>query len=224
MKNQGCASFNGTRGSGKTALANSLIEYRKVNRRLVVTPFAEEWEGDPVRSRSGFHGRCDALSDRVSREPFAVVYEPRDESESDAVARAAEWASTIRDCTLIVDEAHDSCSAHDCPRELLTFAKRGRHYNAALWCLAQRPVDLHAGLRAELHANEAWYLRLVEHTDLDSLRARRGQEFADRVARLKMLHALKLMPSMEEPVEYRLEFVKGRRTARLLERSQLSKL
>lgn len=219
----GCLSINGTRGSGKTALANSLIEYRKRWHRIVVTPFAEEWEGDAVRERGLFHSMCDEISEKP-RAPFAIVYEPRNESESDAVARAAEWAATIRNCTLIVDEAHDSCSAHDCPRELLTFAKRGRHYGCELWAISQRPVDLHSSLRAELHANEAWYLRLVEHNDLQVLRERRGREFADRVARLEMLHALKLEPATESPVEYRLKFVKGRRTAKLMERASLSPL
>lgn len=175
----------------------------------MVTPFHDEWPelGRNVMvctTREEFDAACEWASGGPGR--FAIVWTPPHARAPMAVGIAAEWAMHLGDCTLIVDEAHDSCNNRVCSDEILTCVKQGRHYNVGVWCISQRPSDVHASLRAELHASEAYYCRLVEHRDLDVLRGRRGDKFARRVSRLRDLQVLRLDPSREHPLALQVQF------------------
>lgn len=217
-----CLSVSGSRGTGKSTLVHLLAQERSVRRVLVLDPLGDWKESSPDKD-DGFVEHVAVTTADVARylddsyiidnksDEFSIAMVP-ETSEEFAAIYLSGWAKHLRNCTLILEEAHGAC-AHPCSEELMQFAKRGRHYNCGLWTVSQRPSDIDPNLRAELNASESWYLRLVEKVDLDVVKSRRGSDFADLVADAPNFTAFRIQPGTRGWDEYhvtpnRLHFVR----------------
>lgn len=193
----GCLSVSGSRGTGKSTLVGHLLNYRGVRRRIILDPLEDYPKKVECHARS-----IEAVDNYLDDDfmevttPFSVAYTPDDLPEVAAVEHLTNWAFYMRNCVLMVEEAHESLVHPDCPRNVIRMAKRGRHFNVGLWCISQKPKDISPHLRSELNANETWYLRLSEEDDLSLLAKRRGPEFADLVRDLPNFQAVRVVPGV----------------------------
>lgn len=217
MKRARHLSVSGVTGMGKTSLVRILFNEREERRRIIVDP-KNEYAGDVERvvySKAELDAYLADVKVGDASWPFSVAYVPDDVPEPDAVEHAASWADYLEEVLLVVDEAHDSCSAKTCKPKIITLAKRGRDAGVAVWCCSQRPVDIHPSLRSELLGQEAWYLRLAEKNDLDFVRDRRGADFELKIKKLPELETVRLLPAEEIAENYRIEFTPGLRVGSL---------
>lgn len=182
-----CLSIYGRRRTGKTTGGRAQLRQRKVSRYLVVTPFNDDFpEADLCTTAEEFHDRCEEAEDQ---ERFAIVYCPSDETQTEAVERASEWALSLGFCVLVVDEAHASCSARNLDEnaKVVLVAKQGGHFGVGLWCFGQRPADVAPALRSELEGYEAYYFRLKGSANLRHVAESHDKELAERVRKLPRL-------------------------------------
>lgn len=212
--------ISGASGSGKTSLVRGLFRRRRVTARLI-GDMEDEYEGSAetvCRTREDLHAVLSEI-DEGGYESYSVRYAPdlpvTDDAdliaqhEANEAGYLAQWALRLGECVCLLDEAHNCCGQHTCSGHTLTLAKRGRKRDAFLWAASQGPFDVKTSVRKELRAAEAWYLLLVEENDLEILRRSRGSEFADRVAHLPILHALRVLPHAREPEEWVIEWGRG---------------
>lgn len=216
---KGCLSVSGTRGSGKSTLIKALFRHNRVRRRLtldVMDDYGEEhyWTAHTEQEVYDYLNTLPPPEENPDVE-FSLRYVPEDMEEPDAVNVLVRWSQYLRRNVVTIEESHDSLSNRADPKEVTRFAKRSRHYEADLWTSGQRPSDIAAGIRSELHANECWYLRHAEQIDLDVMARRRGPEFADRVASLEILHALRVTPLAQEPELWKIDYHPYPRITRL---------
>jgi hypothetical protein len=192
-----CLSVSGSRGTGKSTLVHALRVERNVRRFLVMDPLGD-YKGK-VDCYASTSKEVDTYFDDelLVTDDFSLAYAPDDMSESDAASYLADMAFYLRNCTLIIEEAHDAARHPDCPPNLVKLAKRGRHFNVGLWTVSQRPSDISPHLRSELNSNESWYLRLSEVIDLEVMQQRRGKDFAKEVSMLPNFTAVKLEPGIQ---------------------------
>lgn len=206
-----CLSIVGARGSGKTTLAHALLVKRNVRRRLILDPMDEYDKCATTRVASEQELFAYFKSIEQSGE-FSVRYVPEDQSEADAAAYMAEVAYSLENCTMLMDEAQEAANVRADPTVLVRICKRGRHRRVALWCVSQRPSDIHPSLRAELNASESWVLRLAEWRDLEIIRQRRGPQVSALVARLPPMQAIRIVPDRSGVTRWRVRHpLKGRK-------------
>jgi hypothetical protein len=211
-----CLSISGARGTGKSSLCRGLISLRQVSRAFIFDPLDEYPADATARTEDELAKLAEAWTEDtaeivryVPEVPDGIDPEDMAEEEGRQAGILAQWAMSLGNTVLVVDEAHDACGRHSCSPQMLRAVKRGRHWGVFVWTISQRPTDIHPSIRAELNAQEAWYLRLAENRDLDALAARRGKEFAARVATLDQLHALRLDPLEQTPEEWVILFRKS---------------
>jgi hypothetical protein len=219
--------INGASGSGKTSLMRALLARRNVRRLLI---FDTEDEYEPQATIHCYSARelYDALSDITPDHEFSVRYVPPEapaDREPDEVleqigkeaGHLCQWAMSLGDCVVAIDEAHESAHRKYLDARTLRCVKKGRKRGVFAWVSSQRPADIDISVRSELLSVEAWYLLLVENADLDVLHQRRGREFAQRVASLPPLSAFRLTPHSQEPEEWKISF-RGERLPPILTR------
>lgn len=204
----------GATGTGKTSLARWILSTRAPARRLILDPLGDR-PSSLAAAAAGRVFRSARELDQVLREhgpggswQYALVPPAGREPEYAAyLARLAEWAGEHGGpLWLVLEEAAAAARFGDCPPDLIRIAQRGRHVGVSIMALSQRPGSIHPDVRSELASGEAWFLRLVDWRDRQYLRERRGREFADRVARLAPLHALRVDPMADEAEPWAIEF------------------
>lgn len=199
--------FAGATEMGKTAAAQVLLCDRRIRRRLVLDGQHDYQEGEHVQVVvSDLQQLEDYLADVGPGDEFSVAMQPTSDDEAGLAEAMADLAWELGDCTLVVEEADVSLHASNKPVIARRIARRGRHRNVGLWPSSQRPGDVAPNIRSQLQAHEAFYFRLGGNTDFDILASERGRAFAERVADLPALHALRVKPPTREPELWHVSF------------------
>lgn len=208
----------GCSGAGKSVLARALLFRRRGHRRGILD-VEDEYDGaaeDVARTRGELHA---LLTDIREKDPesFSVRYVPEppevnEETDDDAALKRfysrecgwfLRWMMSLGKVgdpiVAVVDEAHESMAQNFASSHSVRFAKKARKRGGLLWTISQRPSDVTTSIRSELSSQEAWFMRLVDHNDLQFLRAFRGKEFEERVSRLPNFHALRVVHDKREP-------------------------
>lgn len=192
---------------GKTAAAQALLRDRGIRRRIVFDPQHDYVERENVQVVvSELDQVRGYLEDVHPGDDFSIALQPTSDDDAGQAEALAVIAWEHGDCVLVVEEAEEALSAAARPLEVRRLAKKGRHRNIGVWPSSQRPGDVAPGVRSQLQAHEAFFFRLAGNTDLDMLAGLRGREFADRVADLPQLHALRVVPGSREPELWHVSF------------------
>lgn len=178
-------------------MVRALLRDPRLPPRLLVLDLNDDYEaGVDVELVAATRDEVlDYIEDLEPGSPFSVAYRPDDESPPEAAAFLARLAWSLGDCVLVLDEAHQSCSARvGCPPEVLQVARQGRKRRVSLIVASPRPTHVDPDLRAEAYACEVYLLRLSRADDLRDVTLERGREFSDEVARLQRLHVRRVTP------------------------------
>ncbi len=135
-------------------------------------------------------GAPDLFWSSLHRDNFRIVYRPTWYD-----ARRQLCPGFIQFCRLcfrrgdlwmIVDEAHQFCSPHSIPAELLTVARLGRHREVSLLYVTQSFTAVERTLTR--NTNCFCFFRIFDDLELEGIRRRCGsQEIADQVRSLQKL-------------------------------------
>ena len=201
---QVCIVCSGARGSGKSSTFRALITSRNPERRIFFDP-KRDFSAFAEKTVTSVKDMLKYLADVENDWPFSVSYIPKDLPRPLALASICREAERLQDCTVIADELHSATKHHEVDPFVIQFVRECRHSNCGFWGASQQPHDVSIDIRSQLNSGEAFYMLLVEKSDLDVLRARRGKEFADRVQRLPPLHGFRLQPTTLEPEPFRVD-------------------
>lgn len=175
------------KGSGKTYRVAQMVQ---ASERVAVFDLVREQAYNTCQSFNG-KPRDFAAHIAPSRNKFQCVYRPITIEPNKDLVIVPELEPFIKLCylrgnmTMVIDEAHLICSGRNCPRSLLMSCLVGRHRQLNIVVVAQRFVGIHGSLRA--NADEFWFWRIIEPTDLEGVADRCGSETAEQVAQLRPL-------------------------------------
>lgn len=173
----------GPKDSGKTFYARQL--YLASPRAIVFDPADDEYEGkkiygnprqarDAVMRRGNFH---------VHYIPLVIEHQQGQGIEAPGLDYLCSLVWAAKDCTLMIDEAHEVCSSHSIPNRLLTLVRMARHRCVSVTWMAHGFADVSPKLRK----NTDYFIfhRIHEYIDLEEIKRRCGNEVRDAVASLR---------------------------------------
>lgn len=175
------------KGSGKTYRVAQMVGQAE---RIAVFDLVRE---DAYNVCQSYNGKprdfAEAIHPKVKN--FRAVYRPNIIEPDKDLVICPELEPFIKLCylrgdmTMVIDEAHLICSGRNCPRSLLMSCLVGRHRRLSIVVVAQRFVGVHGSLRA--NADEFWFWRIIEPSDLEGIADRCGPEVAEQVQGLRVL-------------------------------------
>lgn len=173
----------GKRGSGKSYLANKLIEN---HHRLFIFDTLSEYEQGVVFGTENWE-LCLEFWRKVYRDNFRLVYRPIDpEAEIDEIC---ELLFELGNVTFLVEEIDCYCTAYKIPPAFAHIIQRGRHKNITLIGVTQRPFGVHRLLTSQ--AKEIYVFNTNEPRDREYLRTLLGQEIDAKLDSLKQYEYVK---------------------------------
>lgn len=121
---------------------------------------------------------------------FAVVYQPVIINlRENGLIDAPEFQPILKLCHLrgdmyfIIDEAHLLCNSRNCPAELVMASYVGGHSGFSMILIAQSFSGIHPIIRR--NADEFYFWKLIEPSDLEGVSDRCGSAVAEKVAELR---------------------------------------
>ncbi len=167
----GVTAIWGGRGSGKTTLAQKSIKPLLKGRRVVVI--------DPMATDG--HARAADAAAALYEGASGVTLSSANPAEAVPMIYAA-WAAsqTDRPIFIICDEAPAYLASTTPNLERVMF--QGRHRGFGMLILGQRPAAVHAQIRSQVETS--FWMRLMDHVDLDTARRVIGPERASELSKL----------------------------------------
>lgn len=173
----------GKRGSGKSYLANKLIENEK---RLFIYDTLSEYNQGVVFGTEE-REQCLEFWRRVYIKHFRMIYRPLNpEVEIDDIC---DLIYSLGDVTLLVEEIDCYCSAFKISHNFAQIVQRGRHRNITLIGVTQRPYGIHRLLTSQ--AKEIYIFNTNEPRDREYLRTLLGQEIDAKLDSLQKYQFVK---------------------------------
>lgn len=170
----------GKRGTGKSYLANKLIE--KANRLLIYDTLGEYESGVVFEPSERFR----EFWKRVYRKNFRLIYRPLNpEAEIDEIA---ELVFLLGNMTFLVEEVDCYCTSWQISDALAHIIQRGRHKDITLIGVTQRPFGIHRLLTSQ--AKEIYVFGTNEPRDRDYLKMLLGSEIEAKLDQLKQYEYL----------------------------------
>ena len=180
----------GKRGSGKSYLANKLIENEQ--RVLIFDTLSEYTDGVVFEEHEEFIGFWRAIYQR----PYRLIYRPlRPDEEIELIA---DLVYAIGNITFLVEEIDCYCTSYQITESFAHIIQRGRHNNITLIGVTQRPYGIHRLLTSQ--AKEIYIFSTNEPRDREYLRTLLGQEIEpmlDRLEQYQYLHWKDGEPNVE---------------------------
>lgn len=167
----------GKRGSGKSFLANKLIEDQP---RLMIYDTMSEYENGVVFGTED-REQCLETWRRFYQKQFRFIYRPiRPEDEIEGIC---ELVYALGNCCFLVEEIDCYCTAHQISDSFAAIIQRGRHKNITLIGISQRPFGIHRLLTSQ--AKAMYIFNTNEPRDREYLRALLGQEIETKLDALE---------------------------------------
>jgi hypothetical protein len=124
------------------------------------------------------------------KEKFKVIYHPAIcKMQDNGIVECPEFQPIIKLCHLrgnmylVIDEAHMFCNSYNCPPELMMASYIGGHNGFSMILIAQSFVGIHPIIRR--NADEIYFWRITEPSDLEVIRKRCGKDVEEAVTRLR---------------------------------------
>ncbi len=171
----------GKRGSGKSYLANKLVE--KEQRLVIFDTLSEYTEGVVFED-------CQRFAEfwrRIYQHPYRLIYRPLKPDEE--IEYIAELVYTIGNVCFMVEEIDCYCSSYQISESFAHVVQRGRHQNITLIGITQRPFGIHRLLTSQ--AKEIYIFNTNEPRDRDYLKTLLGQEIEAKLDQLKQYEYIK---------------------------------
>jgi hypothetical protein len=175
------------KGSGKTYMVTEAM--RGMER---VAAFDMLHEGAYLGVADEMHtGAPAAFAESLRADQFRVIYRPTIFSMQDEEEYCPEFEPFVTLCylrgdmTMIIDEAHQICTARTCPDMLRNAVRLGRHRQLNIYFVTQSFSAVARPLTE--NADEFWFWKIIEPKDIEGIRARCGLEVAHRVLNLRRL-------------------------------------
>src|SRR4030066_2407162 len=167
----------GKRGTGKSYLANKLIENEK--RLLIFDTLGEYNNGVVFDAR--YAGRFREFWKRVYRGNFRLIYRPLNpEAEIDGIAGRV---FLLGNMTFLVEELDCYCPSWQISDAFAHIIQRGRHNNISLIGVTQRPFGIHRLLTSQ--AKEIYIFGTNEPRDRDYLKLLLGEQIEAKLDQLQ---------------------------------------
>jgi hypothetical protein len=176
----------GPKRSGKTRKVASLIE--DIDRSVT---FDLMKDGQYSERNAVVRGRPADLARAIGPDvkKFAIIYQPVIINLKDnGLINSPEFEPILKLCHLrgdmyfIIDEAHLICNSRNCPPELVMASYVGGHSGFSMILIAQSFSGIHPIIRR--NADEFYFWKIIEPSDLEGVADRCGSEVADKVASL----------------------------------------
>lgn len=171
----------GKRGSGKSYLANKLIENEQ--KLLIFDTLSEYTKGVVFEDYDKFA----EFWKRVYIHPYRLIYRPLKPDLE--IERIAELVFTIGDICFLVEEIDCYCTAYQIGESFAHVIQRGRHKNITLIGVTQRPYGINRLLTSQ--AKEIYIFNTNEPRDREYLRTLLGQEIDSKLDSLKQYEYVK---------------------------------
>jgi len=178
----------GKRGSGKSYLANKLIENEQ--RVLVFDTLGEYTEGVVFEDYEKFAGFWRVMY----RQPYRLIYRPLKPDQE--IEQIAELVYTIGNICFVVEEIDCYCTAYQISESFAHVVQRGRHKNITLIGITQRPYGINRLLTSQ--AKEIYIFNTNEPRDREYLRILLGQDIDAKLDSLKQYEYVKWTDGKED--------------------------
>lgn len=139
-----------------------------------------------------FTGQPKAFAEALKQDNIRIAYRPDVFDMRDGEEYCPEFEEVFLkltyakgNMTIVIDEAHNLCSAHSCPPRLINAIRLGRHrqlsivYITQSWAAVARPLTA--------NTDEFYFYKIIEPRDLQGIRERCGIEIAEQVQSLRRL-------------------------------------
>ena len=178
----------GKRGSGKSYLANKLIETES---RLIIFDTLSEYTGGVV-----FEDREKFFEFWRShyRRPHRLIYQPLQPDRE--IEEIAGLVYALGDITFVVEEIDCYCTSFQISESFAHVIQRGRHRNITLIGITQRPYGINRLLTSQ--AKEIYIFNTNEPRDRDYLKTLLGQEVEIKLDQLKQYEYIYWQDGAEE--------------------------
>jgi len=167
----------GKRGSGKSYLADKLIENEN---RIVVFDVMSEYTNGVVFGTEDFDQFIEFWR-KVYCHKFRLIYRPIKPIEE--VERIGELVYTLGGCTFLCEEIDCVCCTNRISDNFAAIIQRGRHKNITLIGITQRPFGINRLLTSQ--AKEIYVFNTNEPRDREYLRILLGQDIDSKLDSLK---------------------------------------
>lgn len=171
----------GKRGSGKSFLANKLIENEQ---RAIVFDTLSEYTNGVVFEE---YGNFIKFWRRIYQHPYRLIYRPLKPDEE--IEYVADLVYAIGNVTFLVEEIDCFCDQHQISESFAHIIQRGRHNNITLIGITQRPYGIHRLLTSQ--AKEIYIFSTNEPRDREFFRTLLGQGIEpvlDRLEQYQYVH------------------------------------
>jgi len=167
----------GKRGSGKSYLANKLIENEP---RLVIFEVMSEYKNDVVFDAENYDLFLEFWR-KVYVGRFRIIYQPI--KPDDEIEKIGELVYNLGQCCFLIEEVDCYCSSQSISDNFAAIIQRGRHKHIRLIGITQRPYGIHRLLTSQ--AKEIFIFNTNEPRDREFLRILLGQEIDSKLDTLK---------------------------------------
>lgn len=180
----------GKRGTGKSYLANKLIENE---RRLLIYDTLGEYV-DGVVFDAEYAERFREFWRHVYRGNFRLIYRPLNPAEE--IDDIADLVFSLGDMTFLVEEVDCYCTSWQISDAFAHIIQRGRHKNITLIGVTQRPYGIHRLLTSQ--AKEIYIFGTNEPRDREYLKLLLGAEIEAKLDQLKQYEYLHWQDGKQE--------------------------
>lgn len=178
----------GKRGSGKSYLAEKLIENEQ--RLLIFDTLGEYTEGVVFEDYEKFT----EFWRRIYQHPYRLIYRPlKPDAE---IEKIADLVYTIGDICFVVEEIDCYCTSYQISESFAHVVQRGRHKNITLIGITQRPYGINRLLTSQ--AKEIYVFNTNEPRDREYLRILLGQDIDGKLDSLKQYEYVKWTDGNED--------------------------
>lgn len=143
-----------------------------------------------VEGATVIKGRPADFARALREDEFRVVYQPVIiRLKDNALVDAPEFSPLLKLCHVrgdmyfVIDEAHLICNSRNCPAELVMASYVGGHSGFSMILIAQSFSGIHPSIRR--NADEFYFWKIIEPSDLDSIQERCGKDVAEQVQNLR---------------------------------------